>query len=72
VVVDPEHPSTPSEGPDLTILTRIESELGEVDRALGRLDEGTYGTCAVCGGAIGDERLAEEPAAAHCAEHQPT
>ncbi len=70
--MDPEHPSTPpvvERAPDLTILTKIEGELTEVEQALTRLDEGTYGTCAVCGTAISDERLAAEPAATHCGEH---
>jgi DnaK suppressor protein len=67
--VDPEHPSTPSEGPDLTILARVEGELAEVEQALTRLDDGTYGTCQVCGGAIDDERLAVAPAGSRCADH---
>ena len=70
--MDPEHPSTPSpveRAPDLTILTEVERELAEVERALGRLDAGTYGTCEVCGGAIDDERLAAHPATPRCAEH---
>ena len=72
--MDPEHPSTPSpveRAPDLSILTKVETELTEVEAALGRLDEGTYGICAVCGAAIADERLAAEPATAFCGEHAP-
>jgi RNA polymerase-binding transcription factor DksA len=72
--VDPEHPSTPpavERAPDLSILTSVEGELANVERALQRLDEGTYGTCQVCGAAIDDERLAAEPATAHCREHRP-
>jgi RNA polymerase-binding transcription factor DksA len=73
--MDPEHPSTPSpveRAPDLTILTAVEGELADVERALGRLDEGTYGSCEVCGEAIDDERLAAEPATARCAAHAAT
>lgn len=55
--------------PDLSHLAGVEAELADVERALQRLDEGTYGTCKVCGGAIDDERLAAEPATAFCAEH---
>jgi len=72
--VDPEHPSTPpavERMPDLSILTSVEGELADVERALQRLDEGTYGTCQVCGAAIDDARLAAEPAAAGCREHGP-
>lgn len=70
--MDPEHPSTPAaveRVPDLTILTRIEGELADVDRALTRIDEGTYGTCEVCGEVIEDARLEAEPATTRCAEH---
>lgn len=72
--MDPEHPSTPPPAervPDLSILASVEGELADVERALQRLDEGTYGTCQVCGAAIDDERLAAAPAAAHCRAHQP-
>ena len=37
--------------------------------ALERLDEGSYGTCAVCARPIDDERLEARPEAATCREH---
>jgi RNA polymerase-binding transcription factor DksA len=43
-----------------------------VQSALGRLDDGTYGRCAVCGKAIDDERLEARPEAATCREHADT
>jgi RNA polymerase-binding transcription factor DksA len=49
----------------------VEAELDDVARALDRLDEGTYGTCEVCGATLADEVLADAPAARFCAEHQP-
>jgi len=55
---------------DFSILEQVEAELADVERALQRLDEGTYGTCEACGGAIGDERLAAAPAARFCIGHQ--
>lgn len=55
--------------PDLSILARVESELTQVQQALGRLDEGSYGTCRVCAGLVGDDRLEAEPATALCAQH---
>ena len=55
--------------PDLQHLDRIEAELADVARALERLDDGTYGTCEVCGAALADELLAELPAARTCPEH---
>ena len=38
----------------------------EIDEALRRLDDGTYGTCAVCGEQIPEERLAAIPYATLC------
>jgi DnaK suppressor protein len=46
----------------------IAAAIAEVDRALEKLDEGTYGTCDACGGRIGEERLAAVPWAALCVD----
>lgn len=54
---------------DLSVLTTVEAELADVERALERLDEGSYGTCQVCGGSIGDSRLALAPATSVCEAH---
>ena len=40
--------------------------LVEIDAALGRLDDGSYGLCSVCGRPIGDERLEAVPYATLC------
>jgi RNA polymerase-binding transcription factor DksA len=55
---------------EFSILEQVEAELGDVDRALERLDQGTYGRCDACGAAIADERLAAMPAARFCVQHQ--
>lgn len=55
---------------DLGILEAVEGELAEVERALARIDEGTYGTCEACGKAIGDDRLEAQPYARLCVEDQ--
>jgi RNA polymerase-binding transcription factor DksA len=55
---------------DLSILEQVEAELADVEHALRRLDDGTYGTCEVCGKVIPDERLEAMPAARLCLEHQ--
>lgn len=44
--------------------------LGEVESALRRIDEGTYGTCQLCGGEIGEERLRALPWASLCIDDQ--
>ena len=40
--------------------------LREIEVALARIDEGTYGTCSVCGREIPEERLAAIPYATLC------
>jgi RNA polymerase-binding transcription factor DksA len=55
---------------DFSILEQVEAELVDVERALRRLDDGTYGTCQACGATIPDERLEAMPAARFCVEHQ--
>lgn len=42
----------------------------EIDAALARIDDGTWGTCVVCGTAIDEERLEARPQASHCREHR--
>ncbi len=56
----------------LAALGRIEGELGEVERALARLDEGSYGRCRVCDGPIPDPVLAADPTVTTCTAHGPT
>ena len=55
---------------DLSILESVEAELADVEHALARLDDGTYGTCEACGRPIGDERLEALPAARFCLDDQ--
>jgi RNA polymerase-binding transcription factor DksA len=44
----------------------VERDLSGVERALARLDDGTYGVCDVCGSPIGDEALSIAPLATRC------
>jgi len=48
---------------DLSILERLESELAEIEAALQRVDEGTYGLDEVTGEPIDPERLEARPTA---------
>lgn len=43
-------------------------QLHEVEAALERIEEGTYGTCEVCGKEIPEERLEAIPWATLCVE----
>lgn len=60
--VEPEVGAPSSEG----TVDRVDSLLDEVERALARLDDGTYGRCAGCGASIDDGRLAIEPTVETC------
>lgn len=42
--------------------------LAEIEAALARIEEGTYGRCVVCGRPIPEERLAAVPYASLCLE----
>ena len=44
----------------------VEKEIVSVKGALSRIDQGTYGECVQCGGAITAERLEARPEAALC------
>jgi RNA polymerase-binding transcription factor DksA len=48
---------------DLSILERLETELAEIEAALQRVDDGTYGLDEVTGEPIDPERLEALPAA---------
>jgi len=45
---------------------KLDAKLRDVERALGKLDEGSYGTCDACGGSIPPERLEAIPWAVRC------
>lgn len=71
VAADDEHDP---EGPTLS-LQRAEAEamlaqsrrhLGEVESAIARLDDGSYGSCATCGRDIQPDRLEARPYAMDC------
>ena len=55
---------------DLSILEQVESELADVEHALRRLEDGTYGTCEACGRPIDEARLEALPAARFCLKDQ--
>jgi RNA polymerase-binding transcription factor DksA len=55
---------------DLSILENVEAELADIEHALGRLNDGTYGICEACGRPIDDERLEAMPATRFCLEDQ--
>ncbi|MFP5316783.1 MAG: TraR/DksA C4-type zinc finger protein [Acidimicrobiia bacterium] len=55
---------------DLSILENVEAELADIEHALARIGDGTYGTCEACGKPIGEERLEVMPATRLCLDDQ--
>jgi RNA polymerase-binding transcription factor DksA len=55
----------------LETLDVVERELSEVDRALARLEDGSYGFCEVCSTAIDEHVLEQHPTERWCASHLP-
>ena len=51
---------------DIGMVTRDIAELQEVEAALMRIEDGTYGTCIHCGEPIGWPRLNAQPTAERC------
>lgn len=50
-------------------LGQLEIQLRNVNEALSRIEEGTYGKCSVCGKEIEEDRLEASPSATTCKEH---
>ena len=62
-------PTDDTDGEDAlhrSAVDAVDGLLDEVERALSRLDDGTYGHCELCGEAIDDDRLAGRPTASTC------
>ncbi|MDX6486732.1 MAG: hypothetical protein QOF43_1885, partial [Gaiellaceae bacterium] len=51
---------------DYTLVENSEHMLAEIEAALKRIEDGTYGTCTACGKPIAPERLEAHPWASLC------
>lgn len=56
---------------DLALYSLDRETLKEIDQALARMEEGTYGLCSVCGKVIPEERLEALPQSLTCKEDAP-
>jgi RNA polymerase-binding protein DksA len=67
-VPDPGDASVASEQADLrhAQIGRDVAELRQIEAALGRIEDGSYGVCSVCGLDIAAARLQASPAAERC------
>lgn len=52
----------------LGLVDSLKRSLDEVDLALARIADGTYGKCVNCGKDIGEARLENRPSATHCVD----
>jgi hypothetical protein len=62
-------PPTSNEALDFPSVARrrfLERKVEDIDEALARILDGTYGACRACGMAIPTATLTAEPAASHC------
>lgn len=57
------------QGENQALAAQLRNELDEVELALTKLDEGTYGSCETCGKEISPARLEAMPAARFCIDH---
>jgi len=51
---------------DLTLQENARASVAQIDRALGKLENGSYGRCDKCGKPIGEDRLQAAPFATLC------
>lgn len=56
-------------GRDQAIDETLDTELEQINAALDRMKDGTYGNCAACGKPIPFERLEAIPYTAYCIDH---
>ncbi|MDQ6614239.1 MAG: TraR/DksA C4-type zinc finger protein [Actinomycetota bacterium] len=57
---------TAERGEAEALAAKLQETLVEVEHALGKLDDSTYGRCESCGKPIGAPRLEAKPAARYC------
>ncbi len=53
----------------ISVVRALRSNLLDVERALAKMEAGTYGICERCGGEISTERLEALPWAVLCIDH---
>ena len=57
------------QGENKALLNQLNEQLDEVNRALAKVDAGTYGLCEKCGEPIAEARLEAMPATRYCINH---
>jgi len=57
------------QGESRLLAASLSEQLREVERALHKFDDGTYGKCETCGQDIAEPRLEAMPATRYCINH---
>ena len=57
------------QGETRALEMQLKEQFDEVERALAKMDSGTYGTCEVCGKEIAEARMEAMPATRFCIDH---
>ena len=57
------------QGENRALASQLRDQLDDVERALTKLDDGSYGSCEVCSKPIEPARLEAMPATRFCIEH---
>jgi DnaK suppressor protein len=52
----------------LALIANARDRLTDIDAAIARMEDGTYGVCEVCGAAIPDARLEARPFSVRCVD----
>jgi RNA polymerase-binding transcription factor DksA len=52
------------------LVDELKVQIGKVDKAIARTNDGTYGFCSVCGNMIDTDRLSVMPTATLCLTHE--
>lgn len=57
------------QGENKVLAGQLREQLAEVDHALAKFDDGSYGQCEACGKPIAEPRLEAMPATRYCIDH---
>jgi len=57
------------QGENMALLNQLNEQLDDIDHALAKLDDGTYGLCEACGQPIAEARIEAMPATRFCIAH---
>jgi DnaK suppressor protein len=57
------------QGENQALLNQFREQLAEMQRALAKFEDGSYGLCERCGNPIAEARLEAMPATRYCIEH---